>query len=164
MHEKFVKNMQVRLQKMKISLPISQLQKMNKDIMFNVLQFEEEVESQWEQLDPLHTKEISKPRLYRYLNENRLVQNCDEKKADEFFRTLLITFGAFHEVENMGAAYQAAYTTHEKHGAPTQGAATNHGSANDPQSSAVNINMDIEEVVISSKDTLSRSAVPGGAS
>jgi hypothetical protein len=56
-----------------------------------------EIHNVWNGVDHAQHKEISRTRFYRYLNEQKLVLNADQSKAEEVLKQLMYTWGRVPE-------------------------------------------------------------------
>lgn len=70
-----------------------QQDKISKDVDFRVEQFVEEIGSLWSSVDTQQEQEITKHKLYKFLSENKILQNADQAKTEEMLRNVMVTWG-----------------------------------------------------------------------
>lgn len=70
-----------------------QQDKISKDVTFRVDQFVEEIGNLWTSVDTQQQQEITKHKFYKFLSENKILQNADQAKTEEMLRNVMVTWG-----------------------------------------------------------------------
>ena len=83
-----------KLAKQGFGLDLKQQARIGKDLQFRTHEYVAEVESLWTCIDLAQNKEISKARLYKFLSEQKILQNADQTKTEEMLKNVMVNWGS----------------------------------------------------------------------
>lgn len=81
-----MKNLVTKLQKCCYNIDFAQSLKIAKMANFSLNMYLNQVDEVWNYLDPLGLKEISKNKFYKFMNENKIMQNADQAKSEDLLK------------------------------------------------------------------------------
>ena len=92
--QRYVKQVMWKLAKQGFGLDLKQQARIGKDLQFRTHEYVAEVESLWTCIDTAQNKEISKARLYKFLSEQKILQNADQTKTEEMLKHVMVNWGS----------------------------------------------------------------------
>ena len=91
--QEYFKQLTVKLREQGRGLDQKRQDKISKEISFRVEQFVDEIGNLWKVVDGQQESEITKNKFYKFLSENKILQNADQAKTEEMLRNVMVTWG-----------------------------------------------------------------------